>query len=526
MGSKFTYHRADPETRTDVEGRFKFTSLPPQIYYLYCRGDGVYVNPAPQAGQTGRYYLGDQITLRLVKGGVITGRVTDAFGQPLVGALVYAQRVRGLNGQPIEREQLNARYSDDRGSYRIFGLEPGAYIIFVSGENHYGALEGQSHEVTTYHPTTGRAGATEVIVQSGAEVSSIDIQHAGRVGRTLSGTLLGGAVGGADGHTWVGLINPVTNQLEVLTESHNKKSFVINGLPDGAYDALAYSTAFDNNSSASAPVRVQIGGADVSGVTLKLLPLGSLAGQLVLEQPAPACQRGELAFEEVGIAVVQVEKGAPLLSSKLVSWQRGPQMVLSNHADGQFTLRNLPAGRQFLQFNLPTGWYVKAAKLKNDASASKNTTNSAAANNPAEIDLARQGFSLKQGERLQGLTVTLAAGAASLRSKLVAAQSETKLPSRFRLHLVPVEQPADLLRYYEMTGSATQFEFGNVAPGKYWLLAQPVHEDKTKQPVTGQLAWQEPERLKLRKEAEAAQHEIELQPCQQQTNVVSRYKGQ
>ena len=42
--------------------------------------------------------VGDNVTLRMSKGGVITGAVTDAAGEPLVGLSVRVVKVRDLEG--------------------------------------------------------------------------------------------------------------------------------------------------------------------------------------------------------------------------------------------------------------------------------------------------------------------------------------------------------------------------------------------------------------------------------------------
>lgn len=75
------------------------------------------------------------LTIRLWKPGVITGTVTDEFGEPVVGLAVRAWRHTMMSG----RRQLATApgldpagvLTDDRGVYRIVDLAPGEYVVGV-----------------------------------------------------------------------------------------------------------------------------------------------------------------------------------------------------------------------------------------------------------------------------------------------------------------------------------------------------------------------------------------------------------
>jgi hypothetical protein len=72
------------------------------------------------------------ITIRVPRGGVITGTVTTADGQPAAGIAVNALTFRYL-AESGERRMMPAGLAtgptDDRGVYRIFGLPAGEYVI-------------------------------------------------------------------------------------------------------------------------------------------------------------------------------------------------------------------------------------------------------------------------------------------------------------------------------------------------------------------------------------------------------------
>ncbi|HEX4945145.1 MAG TPA: carboxypeptidase-like regulatory domain-containing protein, partial [Blastocatellia bacterium] len=123
---------------TDEEGSFKVNDLPSGAYRINAFVPG-YVNPENTSGLTAAratsYRLGESATITMTKGGVITGKANDSSGQPLVAASVQAYRVRDSEGRSVDATGLiSARgITDDRGIYRIFGLQSGSYVVATDG---------------------------------------------------------------------------------------------------------------------------------------------------------------------------------------------------------------------------------------------------------------------------------------------------------------------------------------------------------------------------------------------------------
>src|SRR5262249_20853150 len=147
----------------------------------------------------------------------------------------------------------------------------------------------------------------------------------------------------------------------------------------------------------------------------------------------------------------------------------------------------------------------------------------AAARNPSPADVARSGIALKAGEKVSGVTVTIADGAGAVSGKAAPAKEGSRLPARLRVHLVPAEAGAanDVLRYAEaFARSDGSFSLSNIAPGKYWLLARAIPDDEPVDAPPLPVALDTNERAKLRKEAETMKIEIELKPCQRITDQI------
>jgi hypothetical protein len=298
--------------------------------------------------------------------------------------------------------------------------------------------------------------------------------------------------------------------------------FAINGVPDGAYEIVARRGGYNNEESFASTRRpVVVRGADVGGVELKLLPLGSIAGKFTLEAAPPVCETKRKWSLEEALLALRLE-ARPAGSTPAQS--RGVVSGLTEK--GEFTVYNLEANRYFLEPRLPNdNWYVKAITAP-AATSSPAGARGAAARSSSPADVARSGIALKAGEKIAGLTVAVAGGAAALSGKVDPVREGSRLPARLRVHLVPAEAGAasDVLRYAEaFARSDGSFSLSNIAPGKYWLVARAVPDDEPGDGPPAPAAWDAVERAKLRKEAAAMKVEIELKPCQRVTDQIVKY---
>jgi hypothetical protein len=179
---------------------------------------------------------------------------------------------------------------------------------------------------------------------------------------------------------------------------------------------------------------------------------------------------------------------------------------------GEFTIHSLRPSRYHFEASLPDeNWYTRSITLPAPA----------AAREPQAImslrDISRAGLEIKSGDKVTGVTVKVADGAAGLRGKVDAGKEGASLPSRLRVHLAPVDAALanEVLRYAEvLMNNDGSFAFSNLAPGKYWLLARPVPDDEPVDRPPRPLSWDSAERARLRMEAEKKKIEVELKPCQ------------
>ena len=158
---------------------------------------------------------------------MITGRITDEFGDPITDVQVQALRFQSVNG---ERQLVTAgrtARTDDLGQYRIFGLMPGEYVVHASlREMPPGVREG-SVEPTGYPGTffPGVADASQaqtVSVTIGQELSAIGFplvpasSHASPESFCLDGRRLGCHLGDPPAHDGSGLANLLGAQAGVF----------------------------------------------------------------------------------------------------------------------------------------------------------------------------------------------------------------------------------------------------------------------------------------------------------------------
>jgi hypothetical protein len=514
------------ETLTDDAGEFRFDNLSHGIYLLFAPG-------AMDDNQQQQFYRpGDSVTFHVKKGGVITGTVTDSAGDPMIMARLRVIRVRDEQGRRIYNNgafshwQSNRR-TDDRGVYRFWGLAPGSYLVSAGGkdgdnENRMSNVNDVNDEgAPTYHPSAATPEtATEVNIQDGQEVTGIDIRYRGESGHAISGYISGLAANGSQQEIFfVMLVQAATGAAvdwKGIQATNGSSSFVFEGLLDGEYALTAMrviNAGIPNIDGASPSRRVIVKGKDVSGMEMKLAPLGSIDGRLVLETgPRQRCQSKSDNHPDETVIIANGEGADPPLPNfiSLTSNIRGTLVVPDQRGD--FTIRSLKAARYRIEAQLPSeDWYIRSISVPGPTPAKP-------------MDAARDGITVKSGQRVTGLTISIQEGAASLRGRVITAHEGATLPSRLFVHLVPAEQQQsdNVLRFAEaVVQSDGSFLLANIAPGRYWLIARPA--DDSNNDSISPLAWDREARAKLIKEAVATDKTIELQPCQRISNHMLRY---
>ena len=113
---------------------------------------------------------------------------------------------------------------------------------------------------------------------------------------------------------------------------------------------------------------------------------------------------------------------------------------------------------------------------------------------------------MRSGDRLSGLIITLAAGAASVHGQIKLAEGQ-KLPPKLFAYLVPAEREKaeDILRFFTSQVAADgSFALNNLPPGRYLAIAIPAAENESSILSKLRLPDEAEARAKLRGEAEAA----------------------
>src|SRR5262245_17973950 len=516
--------RPQNRTFTDEDGNFKVTGLAPLVYSVNASGVKGYVPgpiPVSEGQDSGYHRIGANVTINMIKGGAITGRVTNATGEPLIGVQVNAAMARGAEGNSDRGGSGNLRFTDDRGVYRIYGLSPGTYVVFTRNRFHPFPSP-YDNDGPTYYLSSTRETAAEITVTSGGEASGVDIRYRGDRGHAVSGSIsFSGEPGWASRTLMVALTNTVTGVVRSDADFFRER-FAIYAVTDGEYEITARWLLLSNEEViASASRRVVVKGADVGGIELKVLLMGSIAGKFALEATSGVCESERTwSLEEALLAIRPGTKPGEATPA------RNRTVVNGLTEKGEFTVYYLAADQYFLAPRLPNEtWYVKAIIAPSSTSASANTRG-AAARGALSADISRNGITLKAGEKITGVVATIADGAAGLSGKAPTPTDGSRLPARLRIHLIPAEARAadDALRYAEAYArSDGSFSLSNIAPGKYWLVARAAPDDEPNDGPPAPAAWDAIERAKLWKEAEAMKTEVELKPCQRVTDQVVRY---
>jgi hypothetical protein len=516
----------------DSEGRFVFDELPAAVYVILATAPG-YIDPSVATGEPSqwpRHLIGAQLRITLIKGGVITGTVTDSRGEAVVGVPVKATLANGPGSSILNFVGGGgSSESNDRGVYRIYGLLPGQYTVSAGGGREFGQFgaNGFDLDVPTYFPSSTRDTAIPVSVRSGDATTGIDIKYRGSEGHSISGVVLGTIEAGAGAVSGTVSFNPVTVLLShagtisvlsiaIASVADERRAFSFNGIADGEYDVLASFASGPNESALVGTKRVTVRGGDVTGIELRLAPLSSIAGTIMLDaiKPEDKCDKRGSQLVETDIEAPRDDRkksGSQALTGLFAGFG------LAVNDKGEFAIRNLEAGRYRLEIKLPTeSWYVRAINLT-AAPPQPSSSGPPSEAIPNQRNTWQGVLTLKVGERISGVSIEVGQDAASLCGRVAVTPEGTAIPAGLRVHLVTAdrEQANNILRYDEtLVNRDGSFAFTNIAPGRYFVVSRVEPGAETEPASPRPSAWDPTARTKLRRDAEAANTLVELKPCQ------------
>lgn len=505
---------------TNANGEFRIASLTPGEYQVYATAEG-YLDEhaqAPDMPSRDRRYLhaGETVAFTLKKGGVITGRVFTEDGEPVVEAPVVAESYRDRFGRILRGRTsygVARAETDDRGTYRIYGLPEGSYLIKVGTDVRFSSGRSTYDEYAPfYYPSARRASAIEVPVQLGQEVTGIDIRYRDVHGFSISGVVSDGHSNRPEAPPSVTLFDSASGtaaRFAYASWEEDGYRFTFEGIASGEYHLVAEgSESPDDGGEQSAPLHLTVVDKDISGLTLQMVSLASAIGQVVVEQPIPEIASGCIEQRPGRLSDVFITA----VPERAEQWPSDLGFP-SAHADpdGQFAIRRLPANRYYFTAWLPQPrWYLKSI------------TAPGATQQSVPINAGHDGVKLRPGEKVTGMVFTIGVGAAYLGGRVLPPADGASLSENLRIVAVPQEPEAadDVLRFVEMQVRNGSYSFHHFPPGRYRLIVRKVPETRESGSEIPLLIWKSQEREKLRREATASGAEVELQPCEQKTGPV------
>jgi protocatechuate 3,4-dioxygenase beta subunit len=409
---------------TDQDGNYRIANVPPGSYEVTPSAPAFVPSDLKEL-RSRNVLVGedeniDNINFALVRGGVITGKVTDADGRPVIQQPVSIYRVEVFAqqpGQPSQSFPSSSGQTDDRGIYRVFGLMPGRYKVGVgrSDDAFFQTMTGmRSTYKQVFHPDVSDQAQAKVIeVGEGTEATNVDIA----LGRTLQTFTVSGRVvdekGPPASNIRLGLQRTVDRRIDFVNTfaTNSQGDFTIEGLVSGKYEIFMLPN--QSGGMRLEKLTFDIIDQDLSGLTVKLIPGASLSGVVVLEGE----NKTALAkFPELKLWAYVTNPGA-VQSSGLGSSSASPIAL-----DGTFLLAGLPGG--IVHFNLSgltTSMPAKGfsiARVERDGVVTMDRT-----------------IEIREGDQLAGIRVVLAYGNATLRGVVNIENGELPNGARFFVRL-------------------------------------------------------------------------------------------
>jgi protocatechuate 3,4-dioxygenase beta subunit len=478
LSNSFLDNKTVAKSTTDEDGNYKlsglaagrFTILPLAKSYIVASGSAY-----KDAGQGVNVAEGETVTkidFPLVRGGVVTGRITDVEGHPLIGERVSVVLKDSTADTSPQIPMLGGsrNQTDDRGVYRIYGLAPGSYKVSVGQASSAGSavsimgISGSQYSKTFYPGVQEEAKATIIEIKEGTEVKDVDIS----VGKPDSGFSVSGRVVDSDSGNPVpnlfivhSSVNDSNQQMAGMSLTGNQTDtngrFRLEGLRPGRY-AVSTLAAGQANSFYSEPVQFVISDGDVTGIEIKVRRGATITGVAVIENNSD--QAVARLLQTVGVYAYVEQKGSPVPSyaqSKI-----GP--------DGSFRLEGLAPGKARIG-------------IQGFPSPPKGLTLVR-----TELDFLEQpeGIEVTAGAQINGIRLLFAYGTGSIRGDVRVEGGSLQEGMRLRVFVRSAAGESRQFNRMADCDARLHFLVENIPPGTYELVVSgmaPAAEPRSVPPV-------------------------------------------
>ncbi len=279
--------QARAEALTDASGRFEVGALPDGLYTVNVRPPGGFIAPPPVTSVRIDGGQAATVTIKVERGGAIEGRVLDADGDPVTGAMVRGLSWMTMNGTRRMVQRAGAT-TNDLGQYRLFGLPAGEYVVTAIVRPPVDARTPLVGFAPTYFPgTTDFGDSTRIAVVGGANISGIDIPLQSATLATITGTvsMAGGRPLPPDTRPSVSLVSATDEQMTpTWGPSQGTRTYRIAGVAPGEYYLVAHTASVTGSSTYSptrpgAVVPVHVAGTDLT-VDIELNTGATISGSV------------------------------------------------------------------------------------------------------------------------------------------------------------------------------------------------------------------------------------------------------